>query len=104
MGCPQTRVRAERDHGDALIQVPGPVHRGGNATVDGFVAELLRDELLVVRDDSIPPDTRSPLDSNGAPAGPYEAMSLERYTDLADLILLDPVHDVSDAGSPQAPH
>jgi hypothetical protein len=72
--------------------------------VAGFVAELLREEMLVVRDDSSPPDLRPSLDGTAAPAGPYEAMSLERYTDLADLILLDPVHDVSDAGWPQAPH
>ena len=80
----------------------------GPADVDrdlaGFVDELLREEMLVVRDDASPPDLRTPLDGDGAPAGPYEAMSLDRYTDLADLILLDPVHDVSDAGWPQAPH
>ena len=72
--------------------------------LEGFVADLLREEILIVRDDSVVPDTLSPIDGNGAPADAYEAMSLECYTDLADLILLDPVHDVSDAGWPQAPH
>ena len=37
----------------------------------------------------------------GTPTGPYEAMRLERHTDLADLILLDPVQDVSGAPWPR---
>jgi hypothetical protein len=32
--------------------------------------------------------------------GPYGAPVLERYTDMEDLLLLDPVHDVEDMGWP----
>ncbi|HEX3426334.1 MAG TPA: PqqD family protein [Acidimicrobiales bacterium] len=31
---------------------------------------------------------------------PYEAPSIEKYDDLQDLLLLDPIHDVEEAGWP----
>ena len=65
--------------------------------LDGFVAELLAEEMLVVADGA--PPTAGPVPPT-TPPGPYEPMRLERYTDLADLILLDPVQDVSGAGWP----
>lgn len=66
--------------------------------VAAFVAELVREEMLVVREGSSSVGTRTHGDGDTAAPGPYEALTFERYTDLADLILLDPVHDVSDAG------
>lgn len=65
------------------------------ADVAAFVAALLADELLVPSTDAAPADPISfewPTE--------YEGLELERFTDLADLILLDPVHDVSEAGWP----
>jgi hypothetical protein len=67
--------------------------------VEDFLEELLREEVLVVGNDVH-------RGSNGhqlAYTGAFEPLRLERYTDLADLILLDPVHDVSDAGWPSEP-
>jgi hypothetical protein len=65
-----------------------------------FVNALLAEELLVAGE----PTTG---DTAGRPAAPvvstapgYAPLQLEKYTDLADLILLDPVHDVSAAGWP----
>lgn len=65
--------------------------------LDAFIAELLREEMLVADDR---PAVSPPVEDAGDPSGPYEAMRLERYTDLADLILLDPVQDVSGAAWP----
>ena len=67
--------------------------------VEAFVADLLAHELLVVRPDGDEPDAAA-LDAVEWPAA-YETLVLERYTDLADLILLDPVHDVSEDGWPR---
>ena len=64
--------------------------------LERFVGELLKEELKV-------PGTDGAGETVNAPAGPtdpYEPMELDRYTDLADLILLDPVHDVSGAAWP----
>jgi hypothetical protein len=60
-----------------------------------FVSQLLDEQALVTADDG--PAT---LDEHFDAAEDYQPLRLERYTDLADLILLDPVHDVSDAGWP----
>ena len=64
-----------------------------------FVAELLAEEMLVVSDQrpSAPSPSGGPIVATAA----YEPMRLDRYTDLADLILLDPVHDVSGADAQQ---
>ena len=71
--------------------------------VERFVAELVQEEMLVTRDGS----PESPVDAatvaNGTSLGEYQPLSFEKYTDLADLILLDPVHDVSEAGWPHEP-
>lgn len=34
--------------------------------------------------------------------GPYRLPALERFTDMEDLLILDPVHDVEDMGWPHA--
>jgi hypothetical protein len=70
---------------------------GVERDLEAFVAELVQEEMLVVRD-AAPAD--GPVGSPPPPAGPYEPMRIERYTDLADLILLDPEQDVSGVGWP----
>jgi len=68
--------------------------------VDAFVRSLVGEEMLVeTADVSGDPQARAALDAM-VPAGDYAPLGLERFTDLADLILLDPVHDVTEAGWP----
>lgn len=64
-----------------------------------FIAELVQEQMLVERGDLPGTPTDRP-DGAAAPSGAYEPMHLERYTDLADLILLDPVQDVSGGAWP----
>lgn len=71
--------------------------------VERFLAELTQEEMLVPADGPSNGATAEPAAGNGGPAGEYQPLAFERYTDLADLILLDPVHDVSDAGWPHTP-
>ncbi|HEU5307778.1 MAG TPA: PqqD family protein [Acidimicrobiia bacterium] len=71
--------------------------------VDGFVTTLLTEEMLVPghpTDAARTPPTRATLDAL-VPQPEYRALALERFDDLADLILLDPVHDVTEAGWPR---
>jgi hypothetical protein len=68
--------------------------------VRAFVAELMQESILV--------------ETNGAPSlegktggaipsvpPPFEAPSLQKYTDMKDLLLLDPIHEVDEMGWPK---
>jgi hypothetical protein len=62
-----------------------------------FIADLEKQELLI---SGTPPIVPPPLEP-GQPAGePYEAPVMESYTDLQDLLLLDPIHEVAPMGWP----
>ena len=69
--------------------------------VDRFLAALLAEEMIVETTESPPaPSSPEALDAM-VPQLEYAALTLERFNDLADLILLDPVHDVTEAGWPR---
>lgn len=70
------------------------VEAAGDAADPGQVATFL-DQLVDL----------GLLERTGAPAGNGHGtgeLVVEHFTDMEDLILLDPVHDVSDAGWPNA--
>ncbi len=63
--------------------------------VDQFISQLQAEKLIVADDDQTDVSGAAPADS--APAEAYkpkfEAPMLQRYTDMEDLLLLDPIHD-----------
>ena len=63
-----------------------------------FVDELLSHGLLLVSDH--PPMAPSLDWPQGAP-GPYEPPAIQHYTDMEELLLLDPIHDVGAEGWPE---
>jgi len=64
------------------------------------IASLQREEL-VVDAPLADPSLRSGRWHVRAAAGrPFQAPTLETYTDMQDLLLLDPIHEVDDAGWP----
>jgi hypothetical protein len=67
------------------------------AEITAFAAELVAANLLVADDRA---DAAPALPAT--PAHPYAPPHLEKFDDMADLIMLDPVHDVSEAGWPHA--
>src|SRR4051794_15114418 len=80
---------------DGIAAMYGISVERARTDIDAFVAQLIEEHALV------------PGEGRGATftapedvTGEYAPPQLERYTDLADLILLDPVHDVTDAGWP----
>jgi hypothetical protein len=87
----------ERAHAgtDGDGEVPG--------AVAAFVASLVDEELV---DEVAEPEGEADgADPPAAPAAPGERIrflppQLERFDDLQDLLLLDPIHDVSDQGWP----
>lgn len=73
-----------------------------NADIDDFLTHLL-DEELVVEDATGIAGAAPVEEANNRPATPFAKPVLEKYTDMAELILLDPVHDVSALGWPDEP-
>lgn len=70
------------------------------AAVENFVVELAGHELIRPCDAS----EGTPADFEALPgAGPYAPPQVEVYTDMQDLLLLDPIHDVDAVGWPVAP-
>lgn len=64
------------------------------AAVERFVSQLIEEELIRPRSRPVEaPPMVTPQ------AGPLE---LEKYTDMQELLLLDPIHDVEEAGWPRA--
>lgn len=59
--------------------------------VRSFLGHLVRERLVVDEGSAGTPD---------ADATPSGLLRLTKYRDLEDLLLLDPIHDVSDAGWP----
>jgi hypothetical protein len=69
----------------------------GNA-VHEFIARLVREELIVA---DPAPATKGPTAvENPAHRPAFHAPDLQKYTDMRDMLLLDPVHDVEAAGWP----
>lgn len=64
-----------------------------------LIDELLREELIAVR--SIAPTWLAPTSVNGRESRPFHPPTLQTYTDMQDLLLLDPIHEVDDAGWPK---
>lgn len=73
--------------------------------LDPFVSELLREEILVVDGNGDGPGDEDPSDPSMKELPCEEAFrapSMTKYTDMQDLLLLDPVHEVAEGGWPRA--
>ena len=66
----------------------------------GLVESLLGHELLVDREGQPPGALDEAVAAYDGTFDLDTALSIDAFTDLADLILLDPVHDVTEAGWP----
>ncbi len=66
--------------------------------IEDFFARLLQENLIVDRP-AASPAKELPSQISGD-ARPYEKPALLKYEDMQDLLLLDPIHDVDEAGWP----
>ncbi len=75
------------------------------------VTSALRDFIILLQQEGlIEVDHRAPADPVASPNvsliphdGQFEMPSIERFSDMQDLLLLDPIHDVDEAGWPNLP-
>jgi hypothetical protein len=68
--------------------------------VRGLVGELEREGLIRAEQADGDPTAGQPVFELHGARRPFEAPSLEKHTDMQDLILLDPVHEVGAQGWP----
>lgn len=82
------------DLAGAIARAGGQPAQSVLAQIEDLVAALTEAKLVVSADR---PDASAAEWSGG-----YEPPVLETYTDMQDLLLLDPVHDVDQTGWPKA--
>lgn len=70
--------------------------------VTAFVSDLEKEHLVVDEPEDARPSTTTIFELHDTGARTYAAPVLQRYDDLEDLLLLDPIHEVDDAGWPIA--
>jgi hypothetical protein len=67
--------------------------------IDDFLDALEREELVTAAENGAPAATPAG-DGAGNGSKTFEPPLLEKYTDMQDLVLLDPVHEVDSTGWP----
>lgn len=72
------------------------------AAVRGFVGELETAELIVAANGATADVTNGAVLSTNGASPPFAKPELTAYSDMQDLLLLDPVHEVDDGGWPYA--
>ncbi len=70
--------------------------------VRSFIDHLVREELLEENPDAQPDPTASLLTAGWDPKEAFDPPVLQVYTDMQTLLLLDPIHEVDEAGWPSA--
>jgi Coenzyme PQQ synthesis protein D (PqqD) len=89
---------------DAAIDALSNRFTGNAEAIDAetraFVEKLIAAELLI---SDVTAGNEMPQASLGVEKSPWAAPKLREYTDMQDLIALDPIHDVGDRGWPNTP-
>jgi hypothetical protein len=71
--------------------------------VEGLVEELLERKLIAPLEEAGSQSSNGNAVSAATNGHPYSPPELSTYTDMQELLLLDPVHEVDDAGWPSRP-
>lgn len=84
---------------DAVIANYGAARDLVEAAVRNFTGELLEERLLVELNNDAPKPQSPPMEKSSES---FVAPVLQKYTDMQDLLVLDPIHDVEPTGWPEA--
>jgi hypothetical protein len=87
---------------DQVVARVGALSDADNTEFETAARELvdaLLQENLLLPANGVTPGTWNPV---AGAEGPYGLPVLERFTDMEELLILDPVHDVEDMGWPHA--
>ena len=82
-----------------VVSTLAPHAKSGDveAEIRAFVDELVQHDLIRAREE---PETKAQGEIEWTSTDGYAAPSLSVYTDMQDLLLLDPIHDVDEIGWP----
>ena len=73
-------------------------------SVTSFVEALQEEKLLVPAENTRVPEDIEAIEAGLRKiAGNFSAPKLNKYSDMQDLLLLDPIHDVDEMGWPESP-
>ena len=86
---------------DRFVLENDPLRGTVAAEVDAFVAALLDERLVEHRAEDSPEGAVD--DGHGEGTAAYAAPSLQKYTDMEELLLVDPIHEVDPSGWPAKP-
>jgi hypothetical protein len=70
--------------------------------VASFVRRLEEEQLIRVATTNAAPASMSPA-APSDPAARFSSPDFEKFTDMEELLLLDPIHEVGDSGWPRKP-
>ncbi len=87
----------QRFSAGAIVERLGAAYSGDDAAdveraVYGFLRDLLAEGLVVPDDGPAPAPCAMP--EVVSPTGRFEPLRFERYTDMREFLLVDPIHDV----------
>jgi Coenzyme PQQ synthesis protein D (PqqD) len=85
---------------EALAHYYDPAGVDVEAAVSLFFGTLHEEGLVTVKDGVGPTALVPALGANGARGSTFASPVLEKYTDMQDLVLIDPVHEVTEGGWP----
>jgi hypothetical protein len=93
---------------DDICRATCDAYQGERSEIENGIEELLsqlQNENLVVSGESIQSPLRATCDgiTSNAERTQFQRPELQKYTDMQELLLLDPVHDVDDMGWPRKP-
>lgn len=87
---------AAEELGSIYKAAPGEIVAGVSELVKSLLGEglLVEDTKASASGAEVPPPASDKL--------PFEAPRLQKYTDMEDVLVLDPIHDVDESGWPNA--
>jgi Coenzyme PQQ synthesis protein D (PqqD) len=96
-------IAAERPLGSITQQLAARYDASADeieAAVSGLLSELQREELVVAMEENGGPAVSASIPGSASARAPFVEPSLSKFTDMQDIILLDPVHEVDARGWP----
>ena len=87
---------------DEILAAVAPGDDAAAASVEAFLREALAESLILGEECAPVPaaETSSPADV--LPPKPWLPPRLQKFTDMRELLLLDPIHELDQAGWPQS--
>ena len=89
---------------DEIVAVVSEEYEGDDADirsgVDALLKQFQEEGLLVSSDQPAPREELPQAQATGGAKPKFAVPALQKYTDMEDLLLLDPIHDVDESGWP----